>query len=103
MAEKQNEMPKAVEDCHTPLAWIIPHLDGFSRGRRFTLGERIETRLLYRSHALRGNASGDAPASEVSNRWSGKGCIPTQSVGTIKLKTCLFKRIRERHITIHGA
>ncbi len=46
MAEKQNEMPKAVEDCHTLLAWIIPHLDGFSRGRRFTLGERIETRLL---------------------------------------------------------
>ncbi len=43
---KQNEMPKAVEDCHTLLAWIIPHLDGFSRARRFTLGERIETRLL---------------------------------------------------------
>ncbi len=26
-------------------------------------------------------ASGDAPASEVSNRWSGKGCIPTLERG----------------------
>ena len=33
---------------------------------------------------LRGNASGDAPASEVSNRRSGKGCIPTRERGNDK-------------------
>ena len=46
MAAKPNEMPKAVEDCHALLAWMIPHLDKFPRARRFTLGERIETGVL---------------------------------------------------------
>ena len=41
-----NPTPKAVEDCHELLAWIIPKLDQFPRNRRFTLGERIETGLL---------------------------------------------------------
>jgi hypothetical protein len=42
----QPDQPKAVEDCHALLAWIIPKLDQFPRQRRFTLGERIETGLL---------------------------------------------------------
>jgi hypothetical protein len=46
MVNELNAMPKAVEDCHALLAWIIPKLDDFPRNRRFTLGERIETGLL---------------------------------------------------------
>ena len=38
--------PRAVEDCHALLRWVIPHLDKFPRQRRFTLGDRIETALL---------------------------------------------------------
>ena len=39
-------MPKAVQDCHALLVWLIPHLDDFPRSRRFTLGERLEAGLL---------------------------------------------------------
>jgi len=39
--------PQAVQSCHELLAWIIPQLDKLPRARRFTLGERIETGLLY--------------------------------------------------------
>ncbi|MEW8427685.1 MAG: diversity-generating retroelement protein Avd [Candidatus Thiodiazotropha sp.] len=39
-------LPKAVQDCHVLIAWIIPQLDKFPRQRRNTLGERIETGLL---------------------------------------------------------
>ena len=38
--------PKAVQDCHELLVWLIPQLDKFPRARRFTLGDRIEQRLL---------------------------------------------------------
>lgn len=38
--------PKAVQDCHQLLEWMIPQLDKFPRVRRFTLGERIESGLL---------------------------------------------------------
>lgn len=38
--------PKAVQDCHELLIWLIPQLDKFPRARRFTLGDRIEQRLL---------------------------------------------------------
>ncbi len=41
-----NNTPKAVQDCHLLLEWLIPQLDKFPRQRRFTLGERIETGLL---------------------------------------------------------
>jgi len=41
-----DKLPKAVQDCHELLAWVIPQLDKFPRLRRFTLGERIETGLL---------------------------------------------------------
>jgi hypothetical protein len=36
-----------------------------------------------RSHALRGNASTDAPRSVLQGTRSVPGCIPTRSVGTI--------------------
>ena len=49
------------------------------------------TRPWFRPTGLRGNASGDAPASEVSNRRSGKGCIPTQSVTAIKVNIRLTR------------
>lgn len=39
-------VPKAVQDCHDLLGWLIPHLDKFPRTRRFTLGERLEAGLL---------------------------------------------------------
>lgn len=38
--------PQAVQACHDLLLWLIPQLDKFPRLRRFTLGERLETRLL---------------------------------------------------------
>jgi hypothetical protein len=42
----RNSLPKAVQDCHTLLIWLIPVLDNFPRNRRFTLGERLESGLL---------------------------------------------------------
>jgi len=39
--------PKAIEDCHALLAWMLPQLDKFPRARRFTLGSRIEDGLLF--------------------------------------------------------
>ena len=42
----QNTLPKAVQDCHVLLIWLIPLLDNFPRNRRFTLGERLESGLL---------------------------------------------------------
>ncbi len=40
------QLPKAVQDCHKLIVWMIPQLDKFPRSRRFTLEERIESRLL---------------------------------------------------------
>lgn len=42
----RNTLPKAVQDCHNLLVWLIPHLDSFPRSRRFTLGERLESGLI---------------------------------------------------------
>ena len=42
----QNKHPKVVHDCHEALKWLIPQLDKFPRVRRYTLGERMETKLL---------------------------------------------------------
>ncbi|RLJ16240.1 hypothetical protein DJ030_17290 [bacterium endosymbiont of Escarpia laminata] len=42
----RSALPKAVQDCHNLLVWLIPLLDSFPRNRRFTLGERIESGLL---------------------------------------------------------
>ena len=41
-----NSLPKAVQDCHNLLVWLIPHLDSFPRNRRFTLGERLESGVI---------------------------------------------------------
>jgi len=38
--------PKVVQDCHSCLLWLIPIIDKFPRQRRFTLGDKIETKLL---------------------------------------------------------
>lgn len=46
MSRDQQNSPKAVQDCHDLLAWMIPQLDKFPRLRRHTLGERIEDGLL---------------------------------------------------------
>lgn len=73
------DQPKAVEDCHALLAWIIPKLDQFPRQRRFTLGERIETgllqvleQLIHCSQALRGNAplSRSAAIQPDKSKWA---------------------------------
>lgn len=42
----RSDPPKAVQDCHNLLIWLIPLLDNFPRNRRFTLGERLETGLI---------------------------------------------------------
>jgi len=42
----RNTLPKAVQDCHDLLVWLIPLLDNFPRNRRFTLGERLESGLI---------------------------------------------------------
>ena len=44
--DNTDSTPKAVQDCHDLLAWMLPHLDAFPRVRRFTLGERVESGLL---------------------------------------------------------
>ena len=47
MAQPTNALPSAVQRCHELLAWLIPLLDQFPRSRRFTLGERLESGLLF--------------------------------------------------------
>ena len=42
----KNNSPKVVEDCRELLLWLIPHLDKFPKNRRYTLGEKLEERLL---------------------------------------------------------
>ncbi len=42
----RHSLPKAVQDCHNLLIWLIPLLDNFPRNRRFTLGERLESGLI---------------------------------------------------------
>jgi len=42
----RDSLPKAVQDCHNLMIWLIPLLDNFPRNRRFTLGERLELGLL---------------------------------------------------------
>ena len=41
-----NKLPKVIEDSHLLLQWLVPLLDKFPRNRRFTVGERLESRLL---------------------------------------------------------
>ncbi|MEA3413654.1 MAG: diversity-generating retroelement protein Avd [Pseudomonadota bacterium] len=46
MTTQSTDAPQAVQDCHDLIVWLIPQLDKFPRSRRFTLGERIESRLI---------------------------------------------------------
>jgi hypothetical protein len=46
MVNTTQNLPKAVQDCHELLLWLIPQLDKFPRVRRFTLGERLESGIL---------------------------------------------------------
>jgi hypothetical protein len=48
----KNSLPKAVQDCHNLIVWLIPLLDNFPRNRRFTLGERLESGLLEMLESL---------------------------------------------------
>ena len=41
-----NSLPKAVQDCHNLMIWVIPLLDNFPRNRRFSLGKRLEDGLI---------------------------------------------------------
>ena len=50
--QKAPNTPKAVDDCHQLLLWLIPKIDQFPRQRRFTLGERLETLLMRVLEAL---------------------------------------------------
>ena len=43
---KGQNTPKAVQDCHELILWMMNHLDKFPRKRRYTLGNRIENTLL---------------------------------------------------------
>lgn len=43
---KDDNSPKAVRDCRELLLWIIPHIDKLPRNRRYTLGEKLEGRLI---------------------------------------------------------
>jgi len=55
--------PHAVQTCHELLVWVITHIDGFPRARRFTLGERIESGLLrVLEHLVRAAYSRDKQA-----------------------------------------
>ena len=40
------QTPHAVQSCHELLVWLIPQLNKFPRAHRFTLGERLEARVL---------------------------------------------------------
>ena len=38
--------PKAVQDCRELLLWMIPHIDKLPKNRRYTLGEKLESRII---------------------------------------------------------
>ncbi|MEE9302765.1 MAG: diversity-generating retroelement protein Avd [Thiotrichaceae bacterium] len=44
--DKFHQLPKVVQDCHKLIEWFIPQIEKLPRSRRFTLGEKIEIRLL---------------------------------------------------------
>ena len=44
--ESGNISPKAVQDCRDLLLWMIPHIDKLPKNRRYTLGEKLESRII---------------------------------------------------------
>jgi hypothetical protein len=43
---RSSSTPKAIQDCRELLLWMIPHLDKLPRNRRYTLGDKLENRVL---------------------------------------------------------
>lgn len=39
--------PKALQDCHALVIWMVPQLDRFPKVRRYSLGAHIEEGLLF--------------------------------------------------------
>ena len=94
MNQQAPSLPKAIQDCHDLLAWIIPRLDQFPRLRRFTLGERIETGLLeilerlveaaYSHNKVQTLTQANLRLDVVRHRWRLShtlGAIPGKSYG----------------------
>ena len=54
MVKKQTSLavPQAVHSCRELLLWMIPQLDKLPKNRRYTLGEKLENRLLSVLEAL---------------------------------------------------
>ncbi len=50
------KIPQAVDDIHQLILWLVPVIEQFPRNRRFTLGERLESRLLKMLESLVGAA-----------------------------------------------
>ncbi|MCP4419314.1 MAG: diversity-generating retroelement protein Avd [Chloroflexi bacterium] len=46
MLQPTGNTPKAVEDCHQLLLWLLPKLDQFPRKRQFTIAHRLHNRFL---------------------------------------------------------
>jgi hypothetical protein len=64
------------------------------KARGLVRGQASLLQVIDRSYALRGNASTDAPRSALEGTRSVPGCIPTQSVGTIKFVTNKTRLVR---------
>ena len=46
MTRRGDEELPAIQACYELLLWIVPVLDRLPRNRKFTLGDRIESRLI---------------------------------------------------------
>ena len=44
---KEHNTPKAVQDYHALLKWVIAKIDTFARNCKFTLGDKIENALMF--------------------------------------------------------
>jgi hypothetical protein len=43
---KFHQLPQVIQDTHKVLEWFVPQIEKLPRSRKFTLGERMESRLL---------------------------------------------------------
>lgn len=44
--QANSNIPQVVNDSRELLLWMIPHLDKLPKNRRYTLGEKLENRIL---------------------------------------------------------
>lgn len=42
---KFHQLPQVIQDTHKVIEWFIPQIEKLPRSRKFTLGERMESRL----------------------------------------------------------